>query len=196
MEINIIGQMLYIKNTGNVEYEEPVSVDLNDGEFELTKSVSVQPGETLTIDLSKETPSGDYNVKVTGATVGTSQFDNVVIKGKDKMSLNFIYSGLLIFVITSLVYLTLFKKRHFRNAEVKNQKEMRYAQKNLMRLRGLKGVESPRRPVRFSQEESITDFRKRIIRDIKDTEEKTKYKSYDSDKEDDSKPKGLFNMFD
>jgi hypothetical protein len=198
--VRLEDQILYITNTGNVDYNEPVSVSLNDGEFTLNKEVSLRPGGVLTVDLADEAPYGQYNLKVTGAAVSDNQFDNILIKGKNKKSLNLIYSALLIFVITALAYLTIFKKRHFRNSEIIHYKNVADGKRKLRVLKDLKKDEDSKKPRFFTRERGIADFKQRVLKDIKETEDK--YKDYrslrhddDEDKSDDDIPKGMFNMF-
>lgn len=194
IEIELVNNTLYIKNVGNVEYDEPVSVDLDDGDFVFTKKVSLKPEETLTIDLTKEAPSGQYDIKVTGAAVTADQFDDVIIVGKNKKSLNFIYSALLIFVVASLAYLSIFKRRHFENIKIRSQRDVKYAQQKLKSLKAMKEKE-PKKSL-FSREQNISEFRNRILKDIKETEEKVKYRKEDSGKKkEDDLPSGMFNMF-
>ncbi len=201
LEVTLVDQILHIKNIGNVDYNEPVSVKFNDDEFTLDKEISLKPGGVLKVDLADEAPYGEYNLKVTGAAVGANQFDNVLIKGKQKKSLDLIYSALLIFVIASLAYLTIFKKRHFRNVEILHFKNMSHGQRKLKELKQLKEEEDSRKPKLFTREESIKDFRRRMLKDIKETEDKVDHRYYRSgsyeeeEKKDDEKPKGLFNMF-
>lgn len=198
VDIKLEDNILYITNTGNVDYNEPVSVSLNDGEFKLNKEVSLKPGGVLTVNLADEAPYGQYNLKVTGVAVSDNQFDNVFIQGKDKRSLNVIYSALLIFVITALAYLTVFKKRHFRNAEVIHYKNVADGQRKLRELKDLKEDEDSRKPRFFTKERSIEDFKQRMLKNVNETEDK--YKGYRSSDEDDKpnsddQPKGMFNMF-
>lgn len=193
VEIELINETIYITNTGNIDYNEPISIDLNDGDYVLTKKVSIKPSETLTLDLTKEAPSGQYNLKITGAAVGANQFDNVIIVGKNKKSLNFIYSFLLFFTIVSLAYLSIFKKRHFENIKTRSQRDVNYAKSKLRKLKAMKEKES-KKPI-FNREQSIADFKKRILKDINETEEKIKRSSSTEKKKDYDQPSGLFNMF-
>jgi len=198
VDVKLVDNILYITNTGNVDYNEPVSVSLNDGEFILKKEVSLKPGGVLTVDLADEAPYGEYNLRVTGAAVSDNNFDNIFIRGKGKKSLNIIYSALLILVIAALAYLTIFKKRHFRSAEVVHYKNVAHGQRKLKELKELKEAEDSKKPRFFTRERGIEDFKQRMLKDINETEDKYKgYRSSDEDDghKDDDQPKGLFNMF-
>lgn len=56
--------IVYIKNTGNVDYSEEVTVILeNDGKkYAINKKISLKPKEQSVIDLSKEVPEGSYDI--------------------------------------------------------------------------------------------------------------------------------------
>ncbi|MBM3199464.1 hypothetical protein FJZ53_00910 [Candidatus Woesearchaeota archaeon] len=206
VDVQLEGQNLYILNTGNVDYNEAVDVSLNNGEFTLKKEVSLKPGAVLVVDLTQEAPAGEYMIAVTGNAVMPNQFDNIIVLGKNKTSLNIIYSALLALIITTLIYLTIFKKEHLRNAEVAMCKNKREGETMLKELRALK-ENSPRKSTFSSTEESIEDFRSRMLRSVRETEEKEREvkhyyasepyraKRYEERKKDDGKGKGLFNMF-
>jgi len=202
VEVELVNETVYIKNTGNVEYNDPVSVNLNDGDFVLTKKFSIEPGETVTVDLTKEAPSGQYDISITGNAVAANQFDNTIIVGKNKRSLNFIYSFLMIVFIASLAYLSIFKKRQFENIKVRTQRDMNSAKLRLKKIKAMKERQGMKRHT-FSKEQSITDFKERILRDIRETEEKiesrqtnpTTEKTSSEEKKDDDLPSGMFNMF-
>ncbi|MDP2909057.1 MAG: hypothetical protein Q8N77_04605 [Nanoarchaeota archaeon] len=198
VKIELVNQKLQIKNIGNVDYNEQVSVSLNGNEFVIKKRVYLGPGQTTVIDLAQEAPSGQYDIQVTGAAVKAGQFNDINIAGKNKKSLNMLYSALLILVIGALTYLALFKRRHFTTAMARDVREVKHGRTQLQRLQAMKGIEQTARRRSFSDEESVSDFRDRMLRDIKTTEEKAGWRyttSKNEDKKEEDKPKGLFNMF-
>ena len=214
VEVELLDEKIYIKNTGNVEYDEPVSIDLDNGGYVFTKKVSIEPEETYILDLTKEAPSGQHDIKVSGAAItgaaitgmAGSQFEDVVIEGKNKRSFNFIYSVLLVFLVASLAYLSIFKKRHFADVKIRKQRDVEYAQLKLKKLKAMKAKEAARRPT-FTREQSIADFRRRMLKDIGEAEEKAKRNSFNSnsfkprnlysksEEKKEDEPSGLFNMF-
>jgi len=56
--------IVYIKNTGNVDYDEEVTVILeNDGKkYAINRKISIKPKEQMIVDLSKEVPEGNYDI--------------------------------------------------------------------------------------------------------------------------------------
>ena len=56
--------IVYIKNIGNVDYDEEVTIILeNDGKkYAINKKISLKPKEQIVIDLSKEVPEGNYEI--------------------------------------------------------------------------------------------------------------------------------------
>jgi len=212
LALEIINDTLSIKNVGNVDYDERISIYLDDGGFILTKKISLEPEAKTTINLTEETPSGQYDIKITGNAIADSRFDDVIIVGKAKRSLNFIYSFLLLCIMASLIYNIVFKKKYIQNVYTRNIRESRAATINLRNLRARKKEKKVEKPT-FSKEENIADFKERILKDIRETEDKINSKVKEkkpisafssspepsketkSEEKKDDEPSGLFNMF-
>jgi len=64
IEMRLVGEIVYIKNVGNVKYnnETTIMLDKDDKTYFIHKKIKLDVGEETTIDLSKEMPSGDYTV--------------------------------------------------------------------------------------------------------------------------------------
>ncbi len=56
--------VVFVRNIGNVDYTEEITILLNDGEnqYALNKEISLKPKEQTAIDLSKEVPQGNYDI--------------------------------------------------------------------------------------------------------------------------------------
>ncbi len=56
--------IVYIKNTGNVDYGEEVTILLenNGRKYAINRKISLKPKEQIAIDLSKEVPGGSYDI--------------------------------------------------------------------------------------------------------------------------------------
>lgn len=56
--------MVYIENTGNIDYEDEVTIVLEneDEKYLINKKINLKPQETISIDLSKEVPQGTYDI--------------------------------------------------------------------------------------------------------------------------------------
>ena len=67
-EVNVAveGNLVNIKNAGNVNYKGQTTIILEQGDktYFVTKKLSLDPGETLAFDLTKEVPAGEYDVKI------------------------------------------------------------------------------------------------------------------------------------
>ncbi len=207
VDVDLVNDTLYVTNTGNVDYKDYISVELNEGDFIFTKKVSISPAETITIDLTKEAPSGQYNLRVTGAAVKPNNFDDVIIVGKNKKSFNLIYSFLLVLIIASLIFLTFLKRMHIISVRTKTNRDLKQARIKLKRIKSRKEKEGRKKRASstFTKEESIADFKERLLRDIRETESKIRssrqnnpYISIEPQKEEkkaETSEKGLFNMF-
>ncbi|MFH0867939.1 MAG: hypothetical protein V1831_01380 [Candidatus Woesearchaeota archaeon] len=55
---------VYVENVGNVNYDDKVTIVLesNDKKYLINKKINLEPGEKITIDLSKEVPQGTYDI--------------------------------------------------------------------------------------------------------------------------------------
>ena len=57
-------EAVIIENTGNVDYDDETTIILESGnkKYLINKRIKLKPGEILRIDLSKEVPSGSYDI--------------------------------------------------------------------------------------------------------------------------------------
>jgi hypothetical protein len=80
-EMKLENGILYVTNVGNVEYVDPLEINLEGGgnTYTVIEKTSIMPNQTIAIDVSKEVPSGDYNVKVAGFPAVTG---NVLLEGR------------------------------------------------------------------------------------------------------------------
>lgn len=58
------GSSIFLENTGNTRYEDTTTLIVEGAErnYVITKSVKLNPGEFLEVDLSKEVPEGSYDI--------------------------------------------------------------------------------------------------------------------------------------
>ena len=56
--------VVFVKNIGNVDYNEEITIVLQNGEkkYALNKKLNLKPEEQAVIDLSKEVPHGNYDI--------------------------------------------------------------------------------------------------------------------------------------
>ena len=64
-----------IKNEGNVKYDDEVTIvaESEDKKYLVNKKINLNPGEEITIDLSKEVPEGTYDITLPKETVEATQ---------------------------------------------------------------------------------------------------------------------------
>ena len=57
-------EVVIVENTGNVDYDDETTIILerDDKKYLINRRISLKPGETISIDLSKEVPSGSYDI--------------------------------------------------------------------------------------------------------------------------------------
>lgn len=79
-EILMQDDKIIIKNIGNVDYNEPIQIDLmgeDEEEFKVIKKTSLKPNQTIMVDLNDEVPGGEYEVKIGGNLIT----GNVILEG-------------------------------------------------------------------------------------------------------------------
>ncbi len=199
IDVSLDNQTIIIWNNGNVDYNDPITVDLNNGEYKLIKTASIKPNEKVVIDLTKEAPTGQYDIMVTGSAIATpKKFQDVIIVGKNLRSMNSIYYFIIAVIVGALAYLLLFKRKIIVSKKFREERERAKAQKTLVRLRELKAKEKPK--FYPDKESSIKDYRERVLKEIKDTESKDndrkRFSYRENNSADNSSRKGgLFGMF-
>jgi hypothetical protein len=201
IDVSLDNQTVVIWNNGNVEYNDPVVINLNNGEYRITKKAAIKPDEKILIDLTKEAPTGQYDIAITGAAIATpKRFQDVIIVGKKMKSANGIYYFLIAVMVGALAYLLLFKKRDIVKKQIKEDREKVKAQRTIERIREIKAKEKPK--FYPNKEANIQDYRERVLKEIKETEQKDqdrkRFSYRDSGMGSSNQPPkrgGLFNMF-
>jgi len=199
IDITLDNQTIVLWNNGNVDYNDPVTVQLNGGDYQITKKTAIKPDEKIIIDLTKEFPTGQYDITVTGASVAPpKRFQDVIIVGKNLKSANSIYYFIIAVMVGALAYLLLFKKKSILTKKMKEEREKEKAQRTVEKLKELKAKEKPK--FYPNREESIKDYKEQVMKQIKETEAKESERKrfgYRENSFGNQPPKkgGLFNMF-
>jgi hypothetical protein len=62
--MNQDGYYVHISNNGNIQYEDDITIVLEDGDksFLINRFIRLEPGEKISIDLSREVPQGNYDI--------------------------------------------------------------------------------------------------------------------------------------
>jgi len=199
LDITLLNQSLLMQNTGNVEFKKPIIIDLNKGFYEITKRFSLKLKDNFTILLNEEFPAGQYLLRVRYDDQ-VVEFKDVIIYGKKALSLNILYY-ILAWIEVALLALLCYKTRRFKrmNKEIKF-KDFRSAKDSRKKIEETK-KKRPRDWFKGDEKSDVSDFKERILKEIKETQEKgrdmTKSKkgSYYSEEED-KEDKSPFKMFD
>lgn len=174
-EIKLEGEIVIVRNTGNVNFYEELEINLiSDGkEYNIIKKTSLKPNQTMIIDLTKEVPAGDYNVNIAGGTItGSVVLEKGVIISKGTKWVGY---GAMIFVLVFLMFMVFNKGK----SRVVNRREK-------ARIEGRKRLEELKKiPKKSKIEKGPTK---------EDVDYLIKKVQQDEDKKD--RDSGLFNMFD
>ena len=203
-DFSIKNGILYVKNTGNLNYDDVVKV--NNGDSEISESVSIKPGDEKQIDLSKKFDPGVYDVNVLSA-FGEKQFPQVEVqKSKDpiyltgsaitKTGTTLAAKPYLIVILLTLVLVTVYLVNKNKKLQVMTrEREYQLASVQMQRIKKEKGVEKFK-PKKFSEmsDGELNDYRRQLVKNMKQERKKDESQGYQY------KPpkegKGLFNMFD
>lgn len=174
LETKIKEETLYIRNIGNVKHTGKITVLIDDGkeQYKAVSWDSIGPNETVAIELNKYASNGEYSVSVQLPDKESTSISNpennqlVTIKnGKKSVNLNALYAVLVAALAFVLLYMSLLKPSPLHRFERRSKYEHEFKAPS----------HRPRRhsePVMVSEkEDSVRDFRERILRDIKKTEE-------------------------
>ena len=206
IEFDIEGNLLYIRNLGNINYNDNIEVSIGDISF--TKKVSLKPGETVTIDLSKQGVQGLYDVNIRSSDQDKTFSQINIPRSNDPLyltSLTVKKAGnevakkpyiAAIFLALILIIVFLVNRRKKLNERAK-QREYQLGSTRIQNIK--KEKESTGfKPKKFDEmsDEELSDYRKQLTKNLKqqkeDKEENTGYQ-YKPPKE---KGGGLFSMFD
>lgn len=175
----INGEVFYLKNVGNVKHTGNVKILLGGKEeYQTLSRESLLPNETIAIPLNKFAPDGDYVVTLQPSDDTSLAFDQsaeplrvTIQNGRKVINLNIIFAllvGLLVFV---LLYMALLKPAPLHKFERSSKYEPEF---NMTRKN--RRFYSSGAPVKSSSDntafDEVNDFKQRILRDIKQTEDK------------------------
>lgn len=82
LDISLEGEVVFIKNTGNIAYNDKKSIFINSEEknYVISKDISLAPGEETQIDISEEVSEGSYNVVIPSYNTNTNEFEEVYME--------------------------------------------------------------------------------------------------------------------
>lgn len=166
LEASIEGEKLLITNAGNVEYSKRIVATLNNGAdtYKAYSSENIMPNQTLAIELNKFAPNGQYTVNLELPQKNV-QMNATIVNGKKQLNLNIFFAALVALLVFILLYNALIKLPPIH----KYQKESKYSPKMKGVRQKVYNNDEPRS--QSSKEDEMHDFRNRILRDIKKTEE-------------------------
>ncbi len=84
IDVNMEGEIVYIKNIGNVKYDDVAELNLYgaDKNYFLSKEIVLDVAESMQIDLSKEVPTDNYNIDLAVQDEVFSVGENISVEDK------------------------------------------------------------------------------------------------------------------
>ncbi|MSR86037.1 hypothetical protein EXS74_01420 [Candidatus Woesearchaeota archaeon] len=184
IDYNIVGTMLYITNVGNVKYTDDFSIEIAgvDQDYLVTKTKNLGVNETITIDLSKELPSGSYSVSIPTGYGTAEQNALVITDGKVKTALSWPYTiiAILIILILAFIIYSRVRPKKEKKQDVRQDPANIPARKNKekkIRLydpkREAEKLKKKGGNLTFEDKQhNLEDFKQRTLEEIRKTEEK------------------------
>ena len=170
---------LYITNVGNVDYLDDIEleVDSEDASYTIKRSRNLGVGETLAIDLAEEVPSGSYSLRLpTGSSV-TDVGDVEILDGTSRTSFTWLYILLVIGFMAGLSFVV-FKRVKPRLKRSKKPKKFVNPKPGVKVKRKVVEKKKKKMKINFdTREQSVADFKKRVMKEIHATEAKGKRRS-------------------
>jgi hypothetical protein len=177
LDYYIEGEKLYISNIGNIRYLDDIEIAVNSGdsEYVIKRTKNLDVGESFTIDLSDELPTGTYSVSIpTGFAVGELG-DVSVADGKNRKSLGWLYTIIALLFIGGLGYIIYFRFR----PKKKDDKKKIFKEKKPLKIKKRKEVKEAAKKKKpsykfDSKKDSLKDFKERTLVEIEKTQNKMK----------------------
>ncbi len=170
--ISLANQSIIIENIGNIKFEMPIKIVLNPNQITIVKKLSLRPEKSVHIDLADEiTASGIYDITVS-YNDKIKAFKNISLEASEKIALDLPYYLTAIAFFAVFIYLLYIKVLSNRKAKHREEHEKAHAQKELKRLRELKGKGHSSR---FSygnanRHKAIEDFKHSYVEKVKEPE--------------------------
>jgi hypothetical protein len=180
----ISNQSLVIKNLGNIKYKELLEVNITStDEFStsFTKRTNLQPGEEIAIDLMKELKSGNYTLSI----LNTHQNFNISINDDRDLLTRFgdflvgvtgevvhskgsnpsmTSSYILLLLFLAGAFTMSYRIRNYKKSKANNQQKT----KHIITKKKVPVVEEKK------EDATLTDLKKKILRDIEEAKIKRK----------------------
>jgi hypothetical protein len=179
--------ILYITNTGNVEYTEEISIDVEgeDGVYTISEGKNLDPNETVSLNLADEVPSGSYSLAApTGFGIRDVIGDITIEEGKPRTAVGWIYTLIALLFIVGLGYLLYVRlglkdkwtqKKTEKKKVAKKEEDVEVPIKKKKLYDPNKPKPGKKKSVTFeNKQKSIDDFKKRTLEEIKRVQAKDK----------------------
>jgi hypothetical protein len=168
---------LYITNIGNVDYTDEIELEVENenAEYTIKRSRDLSVGETIAIDLSEEVPSGSYSLRLpTGSSV-TDVGDVEITDGTSRTSFTWLYILLVVAFMAGLSFVVFKRVKPRLKRRVKKPKKFINPKPGVKVKRKVAEKKKKKMKIDFdNREQSVADFKKRVMKEIVKTEAKGK----------------------
>jgi len=167
-----------IRNIGNLKIENECVVNIKgpSKDYSIKKKSTLNANETLTIDLRKEVPTGNYDIET------NCNYDDSVksmklsayISGKSYKTSSLLYILLIAFILLGIYYVLFVKKKGKKIKFNKNKKIDRGFEQGKKALERLKKQKSEKKKKFIWDEKDEKDFKENLLKKVRETENKMK----------------------
>ena len=172
LDAKVSGETLYLRNIGNVKHAGKITILMDKGreQFPVIYRKSLMPNETVALQLNNYAPNGEYTVTLQlpkETTIANEEPLSVKIEnGKKLLNLNAFFAVLVAALVFVLLYMSLLKPSPRHKFERKTRYEPDFKMPGDRPRRRAESVQREEKP-----KDDLSDFRERILRDIRKTEE-------------------------
>ncbi|MBI5872511.1 hypothetical protein HZB88_05535 [archaeon] len=206
LSISLQNTTLIFVNIGNIKYKDTIYIyaTSNTSNYTIKKTKNIDVAEQMPVELSKELPTGIYDITIP-LEDGTVVFEDVVIaNGTIRLGLNWAYFVIVLAIAVWIGYLVYRKWRKKPRIKGRHKpSEQKLAKKARERIKEINAGSKE------SEAGGMEDFKRRTLEEIKRTEEKqrqNRFMGFGSGRFDDAsqtkssnvenKGKNAFTMFD
>ncbi|MFH1064945.1 MAG: hypothetical protein V1734_00365 [Nanoarchaeota archaeon] len=167
IKIEVSGTNVLFTNTGNVKWKDNAEMVLDgvNGVFTDRMVSNINPGETFTVDLGKQAPTGGYTLTVTLPDRAETFYEFGIPDGKNVYNINIIYILMLLLVAGLIAYeLTVLMKKGARMTPKLDHDDLRRLSRKAVSSFDAKRAEERER------DKMVADYKRMTLDEIKKTE--------------------------
>jgi len=164
-------EVLYVRNIGNTRYKDDLNLAISGAgyDYNIKKTKSIAPNETIMIDLANELPSGSYSIELPTGNALLNVDGVEILNGTSRYKMTWMYIVLALIFVGGLSYMVYGRVKRGKKP-VEDKKRFGKPAEAPMIIKKKKLQQKP--SLTFGKEEGLADFKETVVKDVQRTEEK------------------------